>query len=183
MSRRGQGRPVRWVAHAFATLIALAVTATLIGLSFGLFAVRFVGLDAYVVQGGPTEPTLPIGSLVLVAPIASNAVRVGARSGRRSAGTGHRQTVGRDPDARLRGQLRGGVLAADLHRAHRVDPRRHRGARARAVYVDVAEARTGLTRTHCRGGRIRTAETFRSQTGRSNQAELHPVNAIIPVQV
>ena len=77
MSRRGADRPVRWVAHAFATLIALAVTATLIALSFGLFAVRFVGLDAYVVQGGPTEPALPIGSLVLVAPIPSNAVRVG----------------------------------------------------------------------------------------------------------
>src|SRR3979490_3133824 len=33
----------------------------------------------------------------------------------------------------------------------------------------------------CRGGRIRTVETSRSQTERSNQAELHPVNPIIRV--
>jgi len=77
VKRRGADRPVRWVAHAFATIVALAVTATIVALSFGLVAVRFVGLDAYVVQGGPTEPSLPIGSLVLVAPIPSTAVRVG----------------------------------------------------------------------------------------------------------
>jgi hypothetical protein len=35
-----------------------------------------VGLSGYVVMGGPVEQ-LPIGSLVLVAPIASSAVRVG----------------------------------------------------------------------------------------------------------
>jgi signal peptidase len=75
VSRRGADR--RSVAHAFATFVALAVTATIVALSLGLLAVRLVGLDAYVVQGGPTEPTLPIGSLVLVAPIRSNSVRVG----------------------------------------------------------------------------------------------------------
>jgi hypothetical protein len=64
VSRRGADRPVRSVAHAFATIIAL---------SLGLLAVRFVGLDAYVVQGGSTESVVPIGSLVLVAPIASDA--------------------------------------------------------------------------------------------------------------
>ena len=77
MTRRGADRHVRWMAHAFATVVALAVTATIVALSFGLLAVRFVGLDAYVVQGGPTEPSLPIGSLVLVVPIPSTSVRVG----------------------------------------------------------------------------------------------------------
>jgi len=77
VTRRGADRHVRWIAHAFATVVALAVTATIVALSFGLLAVRFVGLDAYVVQGGPTEPSLPIGALVLVAPIPSTAVRVG----------------------------------------------------------------------------------------------------------
>jgi signal peptidase len=77
VSRRGADRHVRWVAHAFATFVALAVTTTIVALSFALLAVRFVGLDAYVVQGGPTELSLPIGSLVLVAPIPSDAVRVG----------------------------------------------------------------------------------------------------------
>lgn len=69
-------RPVRWVAHV-ATIVALAVTATILTLSFGMFAVRFVGLSSYVVMGGPAEPSLPIGSLVLVAPVPANAVRVG----------------------------------------------------------------------------------------------------------
>lgn len=69
MSRRKAVRPVRWVAHTFAPIVALAVTATLIVLSLGLIAVRFVGLSTYVVQGGPTESMVPIGSLVLVAPI------------------------------------------------------------------------------------------------------------------
>ena len=32
-----------------------------------LFRSRFVGLNAYVVQGGPTESMVPIGSLVLTA--------------------------------------------------------------------------------------------------------------------
>jgi hypothetical protein len=42
-------------------------------LSFALLAVRFVGLSTYVVQGGPTESMVPIGSLVLVVPGASTA--------------------------------------------------------------------------------------------------------------
>lgn len=76
MSRRRADRPVRWVAHG-ATIVALTVTSSIIALSLGLLAVRFVGLSSYVVMGGPTEPMLPIGSLVLVAPVSSNAVRVG----------------------------------------------------------------------------------------------------------
>jgi hypothetical protein len=75
VSRRRAVRPVRWVAHAFATVVALAVTTTIIALSVGLLAVRFVGLSAYVVQGGPTESMVPIGSLVLVAPISSDELR------------------------------------------------------------------------------------------------------------
>lgn len=67
MTQRRADRPIRWLAHAFATIVALAVTTTIIALSFGLFAVRFVGLSTYVVQGGPTESMVPIGSLVLVA--------------------------------------------------------------------------------------------------------------------
>lgn len=77
VSRRGARRPMRGVAHAFATVVALAVITTIVALSFGLLAVRFVGLSAYVVMGGPTEQVLPIGSLVLVAPVPSHAVRVG----------------------------------------------------------------------------------------------------------
>jgi len=68
---------MRGVAHAFATVVALAVITTIVALSFGLLAVRFAGLSAYVVMGGPTEQVLPIGSLVLVAPVPSHAVRVG----------------------------------------------------------------------------------------------------------
>jgi hypothetical protein len=60
--------------RAFAAIVALAVTTTIIALSFGLFAVRLVGLDAYVVQGGPTGSMVPIGSLVVVAPASSGAV-------------------------------------------------------------------------------------------------------------
>lgn len=71
-----RARPVRWVAH-LATIVALAVTMTIVALCFGILAVRFVGLSTYIVMGGPAEPTLPIGSLVLVAPIPSSAVRVG----------------------------------------------------------------------------------------------------------
>jgi hypothetical protein len=58
----------------FAAIVALAVTSTIVALSFGLIAVRFVGLDAYVVQGGPTESMVPIGSLVVVAPASTGAV-------------------------------------------------------------------------------------------------------------
>ena len=68
MSRRGAGRPVRRAAHAFATFVAVAVTTTIVALSLTLLAVRFVGLNAYVVQGGPTESMVPIGALVLTAP-------------------------------------------------------------------------------------------------------------------
>ena len=75
MSRRRAVRPVRYAVRAFAAIVALAVTTTIIALSFGLLAVRFVGLDAYVVQGGPTESMVPIGSLVVVAPVSSGGVR------------------------------------------------------------------------------------------------------------
>lgn len=77
MSRRSAVRPVRWVAHTFAPIVGLTVTATILALALGILAVRFVGLSAYVVEGGPTESMVPIGSLVLVAPISANAVRVG----------------------------------------------------------------------------------------------------------
>jgi len=58
----------------FATIVAVAVLATILTLSFALLAVRFVGLSTYVVQGGPTESMVPIGSLVLVAPVSTAAV-------------------------------------------------------------------------------------------------------------
>ena len=77
MTRRRAGRPVRWVAHAFATFVALFVTVTIFALSIGLLMVRFVGLSSYVVMGGALEPTAPIGSLVLVAPVPAESVRVG----------------------------------------------------------------------------------------------------------
>ncbi len=73
MSRRAD-RPVRWAARTFAAIVAVAVTTTIVALSFGLIAVRFAGLDAYVVQGGPTESMVPIGSLVLVAPSSAGAL-------------------------------------------------------------------------------------------------------------
>lgn len=72
---RGAARRAR-VAQVFATIVAVAVTSTIVALSLGLLAVRFVGLDAYVVQGGPTESMVPIGSLVLVAPVSSDPVVV-----------------------------------------------------------------------------------------------------------
>jgi hypothetical protein len=68
VTRRGAVRPVRRAAHAFATVIAVAVTTTIVALSLVLLAVRFVGLNAYVVQGGPAESMVPIGSLVVTAP-------------------------------------------------------------------------------------------------------------------
>ena len=74
MTRRMAVRPVRWAAQTFAPIVALAVTATIIVLALGLLAVRFVGLNAYVVQGGPTESMVPIGSLVLTAPVSSDPV-------------------------------------------------------------------------------------------------------------
>ncbi len=77
MLRRRADRPLRWMAHAFATAVALAVTTTIVALSLSLLVLRFVGLFAYVVMGGAMEPMLPIGSLVVVAPIPSDAVRVG----------------------------------------------------------------------------------------------------------
>jgi hypothetical protein len=75
VSRRRAVRPVRYAVRAFAAIVALAVTTTIIALSFGLLAVRLVGLDAYVVQGGSTESMVPIGSLVVVAPISPDAIR------------------------------------------------------------------------------------------------------------
>ena len=87
MSRRGADRPVRWVAP-FATIVAVAVTTTIVALSLGLLAVRFVGLNAYVVQGGPTESLVPIGSLVLIAPVYSDpVVTIDANSGEPHAPT------------------------------------------------------------------------------------------------
>ena len=74
VSRRRADRPIRGVAHVFATIVALAVMATILTLSFALFAVRFVGLSTYVVQGGPAGSMVPIGSLVLVAPVSTAAV-------------------------------------------------------------------------------------------------------------
>jgi hypothetical protein len=65
VTRRMAVRPVRWAAQTIAPIVALAVTATIIVLALGLLAVRFVGLNAYVVQGGPAESQVPIGSLVL----------------------------------------------------------------------------------------------------------------------
>ena len=72
MTRRGAVRPVRRAAHAFATVVAVAVTTTIVALSLALLAVRFVGLNAYVVQGGPTGSMVPIGSLVVTAPVFSD---------------------------------------------------------------------------------------------------------------
>jgi hypothetical protein len=66
-------RPVRWAARKFAPIVAVLVTAMIIVLALGLLAVRFVGLNAYVVQGGPTESMVPIGSLVLT-PVSSEPV-------------------------------------------------------------------------------------------------------------
>ena len=73
MTRRKAVRPVRWAAQRLAPVVGLAVIATIIALSLGSMAVRFVGLSTYVVQGGPTESVVPIGSLVLVAPVPSGA--------------------------------------------------------------------------------------------------------------
>lgn len=76
MTRRMAVRPVRWAARKFAPIIALVVTATIVVLALGLLAVRFVGLNAYVVQGGPTESMVPIGSLVVTTPVFSDPVVV-----------------------------------------------------------------------------------------------------------
>ena len=73
MSQRRAVRPIRGAAHVFATIVAVAVMATILTLSGALMAVRFVGLSTYVVQGGPTESMVPIGSLVLVAPVSTGA--------------------------------------------------------------------------------------------------------------
>ena len=73
MSRRRAIRPIRAAARVFAPVVAVAVTATILTLSVALLAVRFVGLSTYVVQGGPTESMVPIGSLVLLAPVSSSA--------------------------------------------------------------------------------------------------------------
>jgi hypothetical protein len=74
VSRRRAVRPIRGAVRVFASIVAFAVMTTILTLSFGLLAVRFVGLSTYVVQGGPTESMVPIGSLVLVAPVTSGAV-------------------------------------------------------------------------------------------------------------
>jgi hypothetical protein len=73
VSRRRAVRPIRGAAHVFATVVAVAVMVTILTLSGALMAVRFVGLSTYVVQGGPTESMVPIGSLVLVAPVSTGA--------------------------------------------------------------------------------------------------------------
>ena len=74
MTRRMAVRPVRWAAKKFAPIVAVAITSTIIVLALGLLAVRFVGLNAYVVQGGPTESMVPIGSLVLTRPTSTPAI-------------------------------------------------------------------------------------------------------------
>jgi hypothetical protein len=74
VTRRKAVRPVRWAAQRLAPIVGLAVIATIVALSLALFAVRSVGLSTYVVQGGPMESMVPIGSLVLVAPAAGAAV-------------------------------------------------------------------------------------------------------------
>jgi hypothetical protein len=73
VTRRKAIRPVRWAAQRLAPIVGLAVITTITALSLALIAVRFVGLSTYVVQGGPTESMVPIGSLVLVAPVSSGA--------------------------------------------------------------------------------------------------------------
>lgn len=73
MSRRRAIRPIRGAARIFAPIVAVAVIAMILTLSFALLAVRFVGLSTYVVQGAPTESMVPIGSLVLAVPGASAA--------------------------------------------------------------------------------------------------------------
>ena len=73
MTRRKAVRPVRWAAQRLAPIVGLAVIATIVALSLGLIAVRSAGLSTYVVQGGPTESMVPIGSLVLLAPLSSGA--------------------------------------------------------------------------------------------------------------
>lgn len=80
VTRRAADRPVRWVAP-FATVVAVAVTTAIVVLSLALLAVRFVGLNAYVVQGGPTESVVPIGSLVVTAPVLSDAVGASDEAG------------------------------------------------------------------------------------------------------
>jgi hypothetical protein len=65
VTRRMAVRPVRWAAQKVAPIVAVVITTMIIVLALGLLAVRFVGLNAYVVQGGPTESMVPIGSLVL----------------------------------------------------------------------------------------------------------------------
>lgn len=74
MTRRKAVRPVRWAAQRLAPVVGLAVISAILVLSLGLFAVRSVGLSTYVVQGGPTESMVPIGSLVLVAPMSADVV-------------------------------------------------------------------------------------------------------------
>jgi hypothetical protein len=83
-------RPVRWAAQKFAPIVALAVTATIIVLALGLLAVRFVGLNAYVVQGGPTESMVPIGSLVVTAPVSDPVAAIDADS----SGSSQAPTIG-----------------------------------------------------------------------------------------
>jgi hypothetical protein len=86
VTRRMAVRPVRWAARKFAPIVALVVTATIIVLALGLLAVRFVGLNAYVVQGGPTESMVPIGSLVLTAPRSISVVPIDEDNGDASQG-------------------------------------------------------------------------------------------------
>ena len=84
MSRWGADRPVRAFADAFAAIVAVAVTTTIVALSLGLLAVRFVGLNGYVVQGGPTESMVPIGSLVVTVPASSDPLAIDEDNGESS---------------------------------------------------------------------------------------------------
>ena len=84
MTRRMAVRPVRWAAQKVAPIVALVITATIIVLALGLLAVRFVGLNAYVVQGGPAESMVPIGSLVLTAPASEPVAAIDDNNGESS---------------------------------------------------------------------------------------------------
>ncbi len=55
----------------------IAVTAAAVGLAALLLFGRALGLSAYVVMSGSMEPTLPVGSLIFVAPEPSAEIRPG----------------------------------------------------------------------------------------------------------
>ena len=54
----------------------LALLAALVAVALLPHVVRFSGGDAFVIRGGSMEPTIPLGSLILVQPIDPDAVTV-----------------------------------------------------------------------------------------------------------